>query len=398
MPDRGSGELRLFSLLKILAADHKVTLYTWSWGQEVSDEAKVRYRDNLTSQGVVLESHGLRRLLQAERYDAIVFEWYYWVDWYLQDVKTWQPNARIVIDTVDIEFRRLKLQAQAAGGLSEAQLHSRKRRELCAYEKADLLIAVSNEERAMLADELPEKAIAVIPNIHAFPEVLPTLTEEPNLIFVGNFRFDPNLDAVEYFCSEIWPAVRAEIPHARFRIVGNCLPAGRPLFGAEGIEAVGYVPDTGICFKQSRVSVAPLRFGAGIKGKVGEAVAAGVPVVTTPVGVQGMPLASGIDIQVADSPRGFADAVVRLLSDFDACNAQRESAWNRLRSEFGPAAVEKKLSELLERVAELPCRPLPLWRRWARRGKFVLDERLFWRFGRSQDAGSDGARQSPGLD
>jgi len=109
MPDRGSGELRLFSLLKILAASHQVTVYTWSWGQEVDDDAKLRYRENLVAEGVVHESLGLRALLQRDRYDAIVFEWYYWVDWYLQDVKTWQPDAKILIDTVDIEFRRLAL-------------------------------------------------------------------------------------------------------------------------------------------------------------------------------------------------------------------------------------------------------------------------------------------------
>ncbi len=113
MPDRGSGELRLFSLLKILAASHQVTVYTWSWGQEVDDDAKLRYRENLVAEGVVHESLGLRALLQRVRYDAIVFEWYYWVDWYLQDVKTWQPDAKILIDTVDIEFRRLALQAHA---------------------------------------------------------------------------------------------------------------------------------------------------------------------------------------------------------------------------------------------------------------------------------------------
>ena len=382
MPDRGSGELRLFSLLKILAAVHRVTLYTWTWGQEVSDGAKLRYQQNLTKEGVLLESDGLRRLLQSERYDAVVFEWYYWVDWYLQDVKTWQPQAKIIIDTVDIEFRRLKLRAQAEGGCSEAELYQQKHLELSAYEKADLVIAVSDEEMEILSEELTGKEIAVIPNIHEFPDVLPPLTVEPNLIFVGNFRFPPNLDAVQYFCDEIWPGIRASIPNATFKIVGNALPTNLPLFDTPGVEPVGYVPDTRIYLEHSRISVAPLRFGAGVKGKVGEAIAAGVPVVTTPVGAQGLPLANGTEIQVAESPRRFTEAVVMLLRDFDACLAQRERAWKQLQAEFGPAAVAIKVSELMDRVTKLPCRPLPVWRRWARRGKHMLDERLLWRFGR----------------
>lgn len=406
MPDRGSGEHRLFSLLKILASSHQVTLYTWSWGQEVSDAAKLRYRENLIGEGIIHESNGLRALLQRAQYNAIIFEWYYWVDWYLENVKTWQPDTKIIIDTVDIEFRRLALQAQAASGYNEKQLRDFKRKELSAYKKADMLIAVSDEEMAILAEELPGKEIGVIPNIHVFPETLPSLSAEPNVIFVGNFRFNPNLDAVQYFCSEIWPDVRAKIPAAKFRVVGNALPSELPLFRSAGIEPVGYVLDTAIWLAQSRVSVAPLRFGAGVKGKVSEAVASGIPVVTTSVGVQGMPLAPGKEILVGDSPRDFSDAVVALLKDFDACEIQRERAWQRLRTEFGVAAVRDKVDEILARVSRLRSNRLPLWRRWMRRARGTVDRHLSWRFAQSsqeldildkaKEAGVTAKRQSPG--
>ena len=99
------------------------------------------------------------------------------------------------------------------------------------------------------------------------------------------------------------------------------------------------------------------------------------------MGAQGLPLERGVDIQVSDSPGRFADAVVRLLSDFDACIAQRERACNRLRGEFGPAAVRLKVADLMDRVSQVACQPLPAWRRWARRGRCALDERLLWRFG-----------------
>ena len=394
MPDRGSGELRLFSLLKILAASHQVTVYTWSWGQEVDDDAKLRYRENLVAEGVVHESLGLRALLQRDRYDAIVFEWYYWVDWYLQDVKTWQPDAKILIDTVDIEFRRLALQAHAAGGYTDAQLREFKRKELAAYQRADMLIAVSTEEAAILSEELPGTEIAVIPNIHIFPETLPVLSADANVIFIGNFRFDPNLDAVRYFCSEIWPGVHAKIPNAKFSIVGNALPNDLPFFQLEGVEAVGYVPDTATYLAQSRVSVAPLRFGAGVKGKVGEAIAAGIPVVTTSIGLQGMPLKAEQDIMIADSPAKFSDSVVRLLTDYDLCERQRMAAWEQLKTEFGFDAIRVRVDAILERVPHLKTEALGLPRRWAQRVKYMLDQHFLWRFSNdSNDLDGESGRE-----
>ncbi len=256
-----------------------------------------------------------------------------------------------------------------------------------------MLIAVSTEETAILSGELPGTEIAVIPNIHIFPESLPVLSADANVIFIGNFRFDPNLDAVEYFCAEIWPGIREKIPNAKFSIVGNALPDNLPLFQLEGVEAVGYVPDTGVYLEQSRVSVAPLRFGAGVKGKVGEAIAAGIPVVTTSIGLQGMPLKAEQDIMIANSPAKFSDSVVRLLTNYDLCERQRRGAWERLKAEFEFDAVRDRVDDILDRVPNLKSESLSLPQRWARRLKYILDQRLLWRFSNDSNHPQGESRQ-----
>ena len=379
MPDRGSGELRLFSLLKMLAKSNQVTLYTWSWGQDVSDDEKNRYRENIAAEGIIQESQGLKSLLLRAKFDAVIFEWYYWVDWYLDDVRTWQPQAKVIIDTVDLEFRRLKIQASAAGGFTDAELANRKRQELNTYQKADMLVAVSGEEQRILAAEMPNKPIVSIPNIHVFATMLPALSADQSLIFIGNFRFDPNLDAVKYFGREIWPSIRSRIPSVRFRIVGNALPKDFRLEDMEGVDLIGYVPETAPHLLQSRVSVAPLRFGAGVKGKVGEAVACGVPVVTTSIGAQGMPFIPGREILVGDSPKEFANAVIALLEDIELCENQRRRAWERLKAEFGFDAVSARVDAVLEQIPQLPSNSLTAPRRWARRVRHILDQHVLWR-------------------
>jgi len=380
MPDRGSGELRFFSLLRILCNAHRVTLYTWACAQDVDEDARRRYQSDVVALGVNHQTGGLRSLLQRENFDAVMFEYYYSVGWYLEDVKAWQPDARIIIDTVDLEFRRLALQARFLKPSPAKSLGGVKLDEIEAYAKADLVITVSNEERDILAKELPNIEIMVVANVHVFDASLPDLAIDPNLVFVGNFRFEPNIDAAQYLCGEIWPLVRRQVPAARLRIVGNAPPPGVRALAGDGIEVLGYVPDLRPYLSASRVSVAPLRFGAGVKGKIGEAIAFGLPVVTTSIGIQGMPLVPNRDVLIGDSAASFADAVVKLLRDIHLCDSMRRSAKDHLTDEFGVQAAERRIKQLLERVEQLPPNPRRLHLRWIRKSKYWFEQHLLWLF------------------
>lgn len=145
------------------------------------------------------------------------------------------------------------------------------------------------------------------------------------LLFVGGFQHPPNLDAVLWFVHDIWPRILSQDREMVLRIVGSDLSEGIvSVLKQPGVEVLGYVPDLTGLFAYSRMSVAPLRYGAGVKGKVGQSIAFGLPVVTTKIGAEGMALEDGKHILIADEPEEFAVAVLRLATD--------DELWRRLQA------------------------------------------------------------------
>jgi O-antigen biosynthesis protein len=145
------------------------------------------------------------------------------------------------------------------------------------------------------------------------------------LLFVGGFQHPPNLDAVLWFVHDIWPRILSQDREMVLRIVGSDLSEGIvSVLKQPGVEVLGYVPDLTGLFAYSRMSVAPLRYGAGVKGKVGQSIAFGLPVVTTKIGAEGMALEDGKHILIADEPEEFAAAVLRLATD--------DELWRRLQA------------------------------------------------------------------
>src|SRR5690606_4514163 len=123
-----------------------------------------------------------------------------------------------------------------------------------------------------------------------------------------HFRHDPNLDGVTWFVNEIWPGVRARHPAARLTVIGSYpTRAVHALGETAGVTVLGYVPDLEPHLDRAAVAIAPLRFGAGMKGKVTDAMAAGLPVVTTTIGAQGLDLVGGRHAWIADDADAFAE-------------------------------------------------------------------------------------------
>jgi glycosyltransferase involved in cell wall biosynthesis len=177
-----------------------------------------------------------------------------------------------------------------------------------------------------------------------------------SLLFVGNFKHEPNSDAMLWFCREILPLIWKEAPAARLRIVGDApLQIVRDL-ASERIEVVGYVPDLRPYLCTSWVSVAPLRYGGGMKGKIGEAMAAGLPVVTTSTGIEGFGLTPGKNVLVGDNPRDFCAAVVKLLRDESTYDAVRKAGWKYVSDRFSVEAVKANLLTVLDHAAARPAK------------------------------------------
>ncbi|MGC8638476.1 MAG: glycosyltransferase [Isosphaeraceae bacterium] len=256
---------------------------------------------------------------------------------HLASVKRLAPQAKVVFDTVDLHFLREDREARLKQDPSLYRaVARRKEQELSLVRLADLTLVVSCLEREILLKQCPGADVRIIPTIYPVPPAdRPGLADRKNIVFIGGFEHPPNADAVRYFASEIFPRVLARIPDARFQVIGpEPTPEIRALAGGN-IEVLGFVPDVTPYFDRARLAVAPLRFGAGVKGKVNQSMAFGVPTVVSSIAAEGMYLVHEENALIADNPASFAEAVVRVWTSPDL--------WERL-STHGRENVEKYFS------------------------------------------------------
>jgi len=239
-----------------------------------------------------------------------------------------QPRPRLVLDEHNAEYllqqrvyeseRAMGLGRLPAAAYSFLQARRLRRYEAQALHFFDRAIAVSESERAALAQLVPGRPIAVIPNgIDPLEFASWSGEAQPDqLVFSGTMDFRPNVDAVTWFAHKVWPLIRKNRPQARFIIVGRRpVPAVETLRNLPGIEVTGRVEDTRPYISQSSLFVLPMRMGGGVRLKLLEALAMGKPVVTTSFGADGVPLTSGQEAIFADDPASFARACLDLLAN-----------------------------------------------------------------------------------
>ncbi len=273
---------------------------------------------------------------------------------YLGPVRALAPQALVLYDTVDLHWVRFERGAPFAPDPGEALARAEhyRRIELAHACAADRVIAITEDERARLLAEAPGLDVRVLPNIHAVIDQAAALDGRRDLFFIGGFQHEPNGDAMRYFASEILPLVRAELPDVRLRIVGSHMPDSIRALSSPAIEVLGYVAEAEACFAQARVFVAPLRHGAGMKGKIGQSLSQGLPVVTTRIGAEGMGLRDGIEALIADDPHAFARAVVRLYQDAALWSALSRAGLHLMRAHYSKDVVARQLPGLLAPAPE----------------------------------------------
>ena len=276
---------------------------------------------------------------------------------YLPWLATHPGAPPIVFDTVDLHHLRERRQAELDGDPGLARLAAvRRATELYLADLSDMVWAVSTYEADLLRRERPGIRVGVVPTVHAVRPAVPPLDRRADLMFIGGFRHPPNTDAVLHFAARVLPLVHRELPEARFVVVGSNVPPEVAQLASARIRVLGWVRDVDPVFAATRVFVAPLRFGAGIKGKIGQALAHGVPVVTTSIGAEGLGLVDGEHALIADTPEAFAAAVVRLYRNPALWQRLSEAGRRHVDRSFGPAAVRERLRRLLD---ELPARSAP---------------------------------------
>ncbi len=323
-PDRDSGSLRAFNLMQVLREmGYRVDFLP---DDRTSRGSAVQA---LRAAGVVVHTDAgaypgwFSRHLHD--YDALVVSRYHLAEFIIPLARRIAPRLRIVFDTVDLHHLRELREAELRQDAVLQRLASTtRRRELAAVASADLTWVVSPVEKALLRKALPDARVALLPNLHELDPAPTPMDGRSGLLFIGGARHAPNVDAVRWLVRDLFPRVCARLPDCALHVVGEGLPQALqdlgPLPG--GIHLHGHVPDLGRLLAGCRVGVAPLRFGAGVKGKVNLYMAAGLPVVATSCAAEGMYLVSDQHLLVADAAAEFAEAVVRLHTD--------EGLWTRL--------------------------------------------------------------------
>ena len=349
-PDQDSGSLRTLRLLRLLlklgckvtfAADN--LLADEPYGQQLRDEGiEVLHAPHVKSMGEYLRDHG-------GLYDVVTLCRHYIAIQHVDLLREHHPGTHIWFDTIDLHYLRLRRQHdvdQASATLKMAELAHREECEVIS--KSDLTIVVSEVEVAELANEAPDAKVAIISNIHEVVHDRPGFDDRSGVMFVGGFQHPPNIDAVEYYAKEIWPLLTELCPDLETYIIGSRMPDSLKRLGeSKGLKMLGFVEDLTPYYESCKLAIAPLRYGAGVKGKVNQALSYGLPVVGSPDAFEGMGLTHEREVMVADTPQGFADSIAKVCDNRGLWQTLSEKGGASLAGRFTPEVAEEALRNAL---------------------------------------------------
>lgn len=336
-PDQDAGSLKIYNFIKILQSlSYQVTFFpdNLAFLEGYTDDLQRRGVQCLYWPYVRSIVDHLKR--EGDKYDVILSCRPDVTERHLASYRKYCRAAKVLYDTADIHYLREQRQAEIEGDMFLArQAEQRKAQELGLVRRVDCTIVVSELEKQILQKDAGCGTFAVISAVHELHPRCVGFHETKDIFFLGGYQHLPNVDAVQYFVKDVFPLVRAQLPGVIFHIVGSRPPDSVQRLASEDVIVTGYLPDIGSLVSRCRLSVNPLRYGAGIKGKIVSCMAYGVPCVGTSVAFEGMGLQHGKDVLIADSPEDFASAVASLYDD--------EALWAQL-SERGYSIVQNHYS------------------------------------------------------
>lgn len=289
------------------------------------------------------DSHAVRRALARELRSSpvdVVYIDHLGMARYLPEVKLERPAARTVLDQHNVESDFFKQFAERKTGpkklVAKAEHRAAARFEREALRAVDAVVAISGED-AKHFDELASVRAHVVPMVLPFERRPRPRPSTNNLCYVGNLRWHPNVAGLDWFCRDVWPAIRKRVPDATFEIAGVGLKpdaSGRlpvpDAWNVPGVTTVGFLEDLEPLYQRSLAMLAPVFGGSGVRVKMLEGFRAGMPVVTTPDGAFGLPLHDGKEAMIAGDPSGFAERVEQMVKDEELRQRVREGGYRYL--------------------------------------------------------------------
>ncbi|NCS26416.1 MAG: glycosyltransferase [Microcystis aeruginosa BS13-02] len=264
-----------------------------------------------------------------------------------------KTKAPIIYDTIDLHFLRLKRQKDYLDPSYQNTSWSwetYQKLELNYANQAEATVVVTEDEKQVLSS-LGVKNVWVIPNIHEEISLSEKVAfdQRSGLVFIGSYNHPPNIDAVKWLCLEIMPLVWASRPDITVNLLGSNLKDEVKELANDQVIVTGYVPEVEPYFQKSRIFVAPLRFGAGMKGKIGQSLSLGLPTITTKIGAEGMGLIDHQDVLIADTAEEFAQAVIELYDNMQLWQKLADNSLETIKR-YQPATVQTNLQTLLSNL------------------------------------------------
>lgn len=305
-----------------------------------------------------------QELIEAGSFDLAVFAFWQLANRHADLVRRLSPGTRIVVDSVDLHWLRKARQAfgngpDAAGKL-DGDFGQELVGEISTYARADAVLTASTREAELIHEITGTTDLAwAVPDWDDTPPSPVPFEARRGIVFVGNFRHTPNLDAVQYLCDEILPRLPRRLRESHpLRIVGNGLDSRvhAAVAGCRDVVLVGWVPSVTPYLQVARAAVVPLRYGAGTKRKLIQSLLALTPAVSTPIGAEGLNLTGGRHLMVAGDAAEFARALERVLTDAELWEELASRGRRQMLRLHGRTPVHARMHEIFAGVMKRPRR------------------------------------------
>jgi polysaccharide biosynthesis protein PslH len=397
LPVDTGGKIRSYNILRHLARTHSVTFLSYYGGRRDSDyEAEIKrelpgaetiYTGRLDGSAFAQSVDYLRLMFKAAPFavskfthpevQKLVADWVGSgkFDVAVCDFLSASLNFPQTLATPTVLFQH-NVETALWQRLAKTESNPAKRiaykleaGKMAKYERATLrrfrhIIAVSEQDRQQMLAMDPSRNITVVPtgvDTAKYSIAPPSTADATRIVFLGSMDWEPNIDAVEYFCRDIFPHVRASFPSAIFQIVGrNPHPTVKQL-ASESVEVTGTVPSVTEYLRAATLIVVPLRIGGGTRLKIFEAMATGRALVSTTIGAEGLAVQNGRDLILADDATAFAEAVMLLLREVELRHTM-EVAAAKLAAQYDWANIVQQFHQVLHDVcssAAAPGKPAP---------------------------------------
>lgn len=372
-PDRDAGSICVLNLMLLLRGMG----FQPSFYPDNSNVVEERYKSMCEGLGIeVLSAPYIKSLKKhlssvGSRYDLVVLFRPDLAHERLPLIRRLCKKARIIYYPHDLHYWRFEREGAVKNQpalLSRAVTY--RRVELANSRKSDTTIVLSIDEQQELMAAIPGASVELLPLVFKDSATVQGVSRinlrTENLIFIGNFNHSPNEDAMLFFCNEVLPLLLRDHPSVVVNIVGGSPTHAIEALAGPHVKVHGFIEDLDRFLDDMMISIVPLRYGAGVKGKIASAMRAALPVVSSSIGVEGIPVVDGKHVMVADSAESQAKAIGMLLGDPSLRLELGEAGCEFMNKNWGEQASFQALGKILKNLGLNPStaplqQPLPLF-------------------------------------